>query len=120
MKNMEMARRGELEAEKFLVGKGYQVLERNWYHRHKEIDLIAVDGQELVIVEVKTRKAPVLDNPSLAIGRDKQRNLIYAANAYARWNRIKMEVRFDIVWIVYRGEQAVVEHYKNAFVPGLN
>ena len=110
---------GELEAGKYLEEKGYLILERNWYHRHKELDLVAVDGNELVIVEVKTRKAPTLDNPSMAIDRKKQRNLVIAANAYARWNRIGMDVRFDVVWVVYRGQKASIDHIRNAFVPGL-
>lgn len=119
MENMDLARMGELKAENYLSAKGFTVIERNWYHRHKEIDLIAFDEDELVIIEVKTRTAPVLDNPALAIDRKKKRNLVFAANAYARKNRISKEVRFDVVWVVYKGDKAEVEHIKNAFVPGL-
>lgn len=119
MDNMDMGRKGEQEAERYLAEKGYLILERNWYHRHKELDLIAVDDMELVIVEVKTRKGPALDNPSMAIDRQKIRNLVFAANAYARWNRIALDVRFDVVWVVYMRGNANIEHIKNAFVPGL-
>lgn len=116
---MQTARLGEKAAEDFLSAAGYQILERNWYHRHKELDLIAIDGNELVIVEVKTRQAPALDNPSMSIDRKKQRNLVFAANAYARWNRISLEIRFDIIWVVLHGERSEIQHISNAFVPGL-
>ena len=119
MENMELAKKGETAAENFLTAAGYQILEKNWYHRHKELDLVAVDRQELVIVEVKSRQAPALDNPAISIDRKKQRNLVFAAHAYARMNRISLEVRFDVIWVVYKGGQAEIEHIRNAFVPGL-
>ena len=56
MEHMNLARKGELEAEKYLSALGYQILEKNWYHRHKEIDLIAIDNDNLVVVEVKFAK----------------------------------------------------------------
>ena len=119
MEHMDLARLGEDEAEKFISEKGYQILERNWYHRHKELDLIAIEEDELVIIEVKTRRAPVRDNPTMAIDRKKQRFLVIAANAFARKHRISLEVRFDVLWVVYKGEKAEIDHIKNAFVPGL-
>lgn len=119
MENMKLAKMGELAAENFLSEKGYLILEKNWFHRHKELDIIAVEGKELVIVEVKSRRAPALDNPAISIDRKKQRNLVIAANAYARMNRINSEVRFDVMWIVYHGNHPEIEHIRNAFVPGL-
>ena len=55
MEHMNVARKGEMEAEKYLAELGYSIVERNWYHRHKEIDLVAIDNDELVVVEVKSR-----------------------------------------------------------------
>ncbi len=119
MEHMDLARKGELEAENYLSAKGFTIIERNWYHRQKELDLIAYDEDELVIIEVKTRNAPALDNPSMAIDRKKKRNLVIAANAFARKNKISKEIRFDVVWLVYRGDIAEIDYIKNAFVPGL-
>jgi len=56
-KHNEFGKQGEELAAQFLMEKGYEILERNWRNRHKEIDIIAKDGEELVIVEVKTRKS---------------------------------------------------------------
>lgn len=119
MDNMDLAKKGETAAENYLSDFGYRIIERNWHYRHKEIDIIAVDGNELVIVEVKTRQGHVLDNPAMAIDRKKRRNLIFAANAYARMNRISNEIRFDVMWVVYNGNQIDIDHIPDAFVPGL-
>ena len=119
MDHMEMARKGESAAEEFLLGSGFQILERNWYHKHKELDIIAIDESELVIIEVKSRRAPALDNPAMSIDRKKQRNLVFAANAYVRMKRISLEIRFDVMWVIYYGNRAEIEHIRNAFVPGL-
>ncbi len=119
MDKMEMGRKGESVAENFLTVAGYSILEKIWYHRHKELDLIAVDQEELVIVEVKSRRAPALDNPAMSIDRKKQRNLVFAANAYVRINKISLEVRFDVIWVIFRGNQPEIEHIRNAFVPSL-
>ncbi len=116
---MEIARKGEIAAEELLIDSGFQILERNWYHKHKELDIIAIDGSELVIIEVKSRKAPALDNPAMSIDRKKQRNLVFAANAYVRMNKISSEIRFDVMWVIYHGSQVEIEHIRNAFVPGL-
>ena len=46
---------GENIAKKFLEEKGYQILETNWHHHHRELDLIAYNGS-VIGVEVKTRR----------------------------------------------------------------
>ena len=55
-KHNELGKLGEELAVQFLVDKGYEILEKNWRNKHKEIDIVAKDGSELVIVEVKTRE----------------------------------------------------------------
>lgn len=112
--------KGEDIAANFLVAKGCIILEKNWRSGHKELDLIVIDRHELVAVEVKTRTEPVLDNPTMAINRKKQQNLIRAANAYVRMNRIHLDVRFDIIWIrMDASGRSSVEHIRDAFIPCL-
>ena len=81
-KHNELGKKGEEIAAQYLSEKGYEILERNWRNRHKEIDIIAKDGNELVIVEVKTRQNDEHGEPDLAVTLPKQTRLIYAANAY--------------------------------------
>ena len=51
----DLGRRGEEAAVEYLREKGYSILARNWRNVHKELDIIAQEDDELVIVEVKTR-----------------------------------------------------------------
>lgn len=109
---------GEKLARDFLIAKGYQILEQNWACGHKEIDIIAKDGDELVIVEVKTRKVPVIVEPEETIDRYKQQFLIWAANAYVERNRLDIDVRFDIVAVVIdQNNEHRIEHTEDAFYP---
>ncbi len=116
----ELGRLGESIAKDFLVAKGYQILEQNWVCGHKEIDIIARDGDELVIVEVKTRRVMYLVEPEATVDIYKQKFLIWAAESYVNQNYLDIDVRFDIVGIVvdYNNEHRI-EHIENAFYPKL-
>ena len=108
---------GEELAVNYLIGKGYEILERNWRNIHKEIDIIAKDGKDLVIVEVKTRQSDEYGDPDVAVTKKKQRMLIAAANAYITRNNLDIETRFDIISIVFKDDAPVIEHIEDAFLP---
>ena len=113
----DLGKLGEDIAVNYLVEKGYQVLERNWRSGHKEIDIIAMDGQELVIVEVKSRKSDTFGDPDIAVGADKQRMLIWAANTYVRYKNLDVDVRFDVISIIITDTDKQIEHIEDAFYP---
>lgn len=108
---------GEDLAVNFLHEKGYSILHRNWHYGHKEIDIIAMDNQMLVIVEVKTRATSFWEEPKEAVRRRKQKRIIDAADAYVQSLSINAEVRFDIVSVVINGKSPVIEHIEDAFYP---
>ena len=116
-KHNELGKKGEEIAAQYLSEKGYEILERNWRNRHKEIDIIAKDGNELVIVEVKTRQNDEHGEPDLAVTRPKQTRLIYAANAYIFQNKLDINTRFDIISIVFKDGKPVIDHIQDAFCP---
>ena len=116
-KHNELGKRGEELAAQYLTEKGYEILERNWRNIHKEIDIIAKDGETLVIVEVKTRKSDDHGEPDLAVTRQKQTRLIYAANAYIFKYNLDINTRFDIISIVFKDGNPVIEHIEDAFLP---
>ncbi len=117
----ELGHLGEKLAKDFLVAKGYQILEQNWVCGHKEIDIIALDGKELVIVEVKTRRVQCLVDPEETVDKYKQRFLIWAAEAYIERNNLDVDVRFDIVAIVIdKNNEHRIDHIENAFYPMLS
>lgn len=53
----DLGRYGEQLAADYLTAKGMRILERNWRSKKGEIDILAHDGDALVVVEVKTRSS---------------------------------------------------------------
>lgn len=116
----ELGKIGEDLAVEYLQDKGYQILERNWRSGHKEIDIIALnDDDVLIIVEVKTRKSDDFGEPDIAVGITKQRMLIWAADAYVRYRNLDVDVRFDIISIVISDAEPEIEHIEDAFISPL-
>ena len=116
-KHNDFGKLGEELAVNYLIGKGYEILERNWRNIHKEIDIIAKDGKDLVIVEVKTRQTDEYGDPDVAVTKQKQWRLISAANAYVFQNRLDINTRFDIISIIFKDGEPVIEHIEDAFLP---
>ena len=116
MTPQELGKYGEELAVDYLINKGYQIIERNWRSGHKEIDIIALDDTTLVIVEVKTRKSDDFGEPEIAVGKTKQRFLIWAADNYVRYKKLNVDVRFDIISIVFNDDEPEIEHFEDAFV----
>jgi putative endonuclease len=73
---------GERLAAERLVQCGYRILERNFRCRYGEIDIVAEDGDDLVFVEVKTRRGVAYGLPEEAVTVRKQQKLIELALYY--------------------------------------
>ena len=112
----ELGKKGEDLAVDYLVNKGYRILERNWRSGHKEIDIIALIDSVLAIVEVKTRKSSDYGEPDIAVGMMKQRMLAWAADAYVRYKNLEVDIRFDILSIVFTDQGPEIEHIEDAFI----
>ncbi|RLD91483.1 MAG: hypothetical protein DRJ09_01045 [Bacteroidetes bacterium] len=118
-KHIEMGKKGEALAVQHLKSKGYEILETNWRSIHKEIDVIAIDNGELVIVEVKTRSTDYFGYPEEAVDAKKQKLLISAAQDYVDKTDWEGGVRYDIVSIVLTNQSHTINHIIDAFTPGL-
>lgn len=114
-----LGKMGEQIALNRLTANEYKILERNWYFRKKEIDIIAEKDDFLIIVEVKSRSIGFQENPKDAVNMKKQRFLIQAANAYIDKYDIDLEVRFDIITVVFDDQEYEIEHIEDAFYPTL-
>ncbi len=112
---LEFGKLGEQMAAKLLTDKGYVILEHNYRRGHLEIDLIALDGDELVIVEVKSRAYDTILQPEESVDHRKRLNLIRLANEYVKTHGRKENVRFDIVSIVSNANGTEIKHLKNAY-----
>lgn len=116
-KGHKLGRKGEELAVEHLRSLGYEILETNWFSHHLEIDIIAKDGNELVIVEVKARGTDSYEHPSEAVSQRKIRFLVNAAEAYIQEKDICLDTRFDVISIVFSGGNFTIEHFKDAFYP---
>lgn len=112
-----LGKRGEDIAAEYLEAKGYAVLDRNWRSGHKELDLVARQGDTLVVVEVKTRRSAEYGDAQDAVDDRKIRRIVSAADAYVRLKRIDLDVRFDIVTITGENGTNSIEHIEEAFFP---
>ena len=119
-KHIEIGKKGEKIAYGFLKEKGFNILETNWRFRRLEVDIIAMDGDTLVIVEVKTRSYAYFGKPEEFVTKNKEVHLAEAAAEYM--DRIKHDwtLRFDVVSVLYKNDtEYEVRLIKDAFYPGL-
>ncbi|BAU27583.1 putative endonuclease [Aneurinibacillus soli] len=112
----ELGLEGEEAACRYLESCGYEIVARNYRIRTAEIDLVMCDGDELVFVEVKTRRTTRFGHGSEAITPHKQRKIHGAALAYMQQYGGGRRFRFDAVIITksYSGAMDIV-HMRNAF-----
>lgn len=113
----ELGKKGEKLAKQMLINKGFKILETNWRHDKDEIDIIAADGDEIVIVEVKTRSTDFFGNPEDSVDSKKENYLIRATESYLEVNNIDIDTRFDIVAIVLNSKETKIHHIIDAFYP---
>jgi len=101
-------------AEKYLVSKGFSLIERNFFCKAGEIDIIMQDGEYLVFIEVRYRKNKDFGGALASITPSKQRKLRRAAELYLLKNFANTlpDCRFDVVGIEGNDE---IEWIKNAF-----
>jgi len=103
-------------ARRFLRRRGYGIVRRNYRGRHGEIDLVALDGDILVFVEVKTRAQDHYGDPLEAVDRRKQRQIARVAEEFVEEHRLHdRPIRFDVVGVRRRGWRWEVELVRDAF-----
>ena len=100
---------GEDIAAAYLREKGYIILERDWHSKHRDIDIIALDGDSVVFVEVKTRRNRNYGDPLQAVNYRKIHHLRLAINHFIMSHRIDKTCRFDVVTVVGRPDSPMPE-----------
>jgi putative endonuclease len=119
--NRDKGRLTEHVALKFLTSLNYSIEEINWTKSKAELDIIAKDGKFLVFVEVKSRATDGFGDPSTAVNKRKQRLLVSAASQYMDAIDYNGDFRFDLITVVgYDLDKLTLEHYPDAFFPGLD
>lgn len=98
---------GESLACDYLITKGFSILQKNWRHKHWEVDIIASREERLHFIEIKTRRSAIFGHPEDAVSRKKLRNLIDAAEIFLLQNKEWKKIRFDILSITLaKGREA--------------
>lgn len=114
----DIGTRGEDAAAAYLERIGMTIVERNWRTPRGELDIVAVDGDELVLCEVKTRRSAAKGTPEEAVSSAKQRRIARLAREYLAYAGLDpCRVRFDVVTIrVLSEDRALLRHHRSAFI----
>lgn len=111
--------RSERSAAKFLRKLGCRILAANLADTQGEIDLLALDGETIVVVEVRSSEAKDAATLAASVNAEKQRRLTNAALRFLQRRKLlNVAVRFDVLAICWPPEASKprIRHYKNAFV----
>lgn len=113
--NRLLGDRGEREAARYLRHHGLRVLRRGYRTGQGEIDLIAVEGDVIVFIEIKTRRQ---GTPAEAVTPEKQRRLTLTGLHFLKRHKLlDQRSRFDVVSIVWPdlSQKPEIEHIRDAF-----
>ncbi len=105
---------GEDLVVRYLVQLGWRIVDRNWRCPGGEIDIVAEDGDDLVVCEVKTRRGLSLGDPVEAVTPLKHRRLRRLAGAWleAHPDRRVRRVRIDVVGVVLWADGGQFHHVR--------
>ena len=111
---------GETAACRYLKKCGYRILERNYKAVCNkvvgEIDIIAIKGDTVSFVEVKTRKSEDFGLPCEAVTKSKQQKIIKTAYAYIEEKSLDASYSFDVIEVLMEGRTIKeIRHLANAF-----
>lgn len=127
MSTKTLGRMGEESAALYLVKNGYEILGRNVYIGHYEMDIIAKNDTHLIFAEVKTRRArPGIHTgygrPADAVDRRKQDCLMRAARLYLHAHASEYPTlipNIDVIEVYADPQSDIyhvleIRHFKNA------
>ncbi len=113
--------RSERAAARFLKRKlGYRILRRNFSCPRGELDIIALDGDCIIFVEVRSTEGEDATRPTESVDEKKQRRLTESALIFLQKHRLLGHAsRFDILAVCWPPDRREphIEHFPNAFQP---
>ena len=118
--NLVKGRNAETLAFEYLIAAGYEILELNWRHKKAELDIIAKHLDSIIFIEVKSRSTDYFGDPAFGVNDKKMKMLVAGATSYMEQVQHDGLIRFDIITIIfYPSDFFELEHYQDAFFPGL-
>lgn len=117
MTELTIGQRGEDAAAAYLERSGMTIVNRNWRCKAGEVDIVALDGEEVVFIEVKTRRSNATGSPEEAVSASKQKRYARLARSYLQQAGLsQVSVRFDVIAIqVIAEDRALLRHHRAAF-----
>lgn len=115
-----LGRFGEDQAARWLRRGGYTILTRNAVVPSGELDIVALKGETVAVVEVRTRRGAIAVAPGDTVTTPKQRKVMTCAREFVAYHKlVNVYLRFDIVAVEVTkdGTVARIDHFKRAFEP---
>ncbi len=112
----ELGNYGEQLAARHLREQGYTILAMNWTCKHGELDIVAKQGDTLVFIEVRTRRAFNTESAFESVDPRKREKLVKLANAYLSMYEMEEATwRIDVVAVAMpRAGKPTIEHVEDA------
>ncbi|MGR6836586.1 YraN family protein [Syntrophomonas erecta] len=111
-----LGKKGEDLAVSFLTNQGYRILERNYYTRFGELDIICTRGGHIIFIEVKTRTSERFGTPEEAVTPHKIEHIRRAALSYlSQCKSGYSQIRFDVIAVRFQNGHPIFNHIENAF-----
>lgn len=108
-----LGKAGEDIATKYLIKNGYKIIERNFYCKMGEIDIIAKKDEYIVFVEVKTRSSNKYGVPIESITNKKLKSLYKTARFYVYTRDLQYKlIRFDAIEVYFKNKKFKINHIK--------
>jgi putative endonuclease len=106
-----LGKRGEDIAADFFIERGFEILARNWRCRYGEIDLVIKKGDEIRIVEVKTRKSLRVGLPEDSVTEEKLERINDIAHCFfSEKGIVDPAFHIDALSIIFRAGEADVKY----------
>jgi putative endonuclease len=115
--HLEIGRAAEVAASRLLERAGYRILTRNFRARGGELDVVALDGTALAIVEVRYRASDRFGGAAASITACKRGRIVRAARALLRTEPTlaRLPARFDVVEVTGPADALRCDLIRGAF-----
>jgi len=109
-----LGKQGEEQAAAFLKSAGMEIIAQNYRSKTGEIDIIALEGETVIFLEVKTWSAFGMEDLGYGVDIKKQRKIIKTAKFFLSENRkySNMAIRFDVIFV----NNNLINHLASAFM----
>lgn len=110
LRKKRIGAQGEAAALRYLRAKGFVLIVKNVHTRFGELDLVMLDGKELVGIEVKTRRTLSFGTPAMGVGQLKVKRLRATLEQFVLDLGWHSPYRLDVIGLFWHGSSFRVEH----------